>query len=127
MPMVKRNRHQGIPIPSPRMAVKRLRQPRDQPPSLIIFIPVLEPDDGIEHLPFGPVTGPGPLEMPMAIHTMGTEKIGFNRLQARKRIAALSAKRLLDRHRLRRLRIRPRKSQIQGALAPVAGSFEGGG
>ena len=124
-PMIERNRDERMPFAGPGMAVKGLGQPLDQPPLLVIFVPVLEADDGLAHLPFRAIPGPRPLEMPLLIYTMVTKKSRALAFERGIRIPALSADRALNSHRFRLGALRPGKGQVQGALGPVPGAGVG--
>lgn len=118
-PMIKRNRDKRVPFPRPRMVVKGLRQPLDQPSLLVILVPILETDNRIEDLPLGPVTGPRPLEMPRSLCTVSANESRLMAFQGGIGITALPAKRRFDPHRLRRFAFGRGKSQIQCAFSPV--------
>ena len=124
--MIERNRDKSVPIAGLNMFVEDLSQPSDQPSLLIVFISILEADDGIADLTFRAIAGPRPFEMPLFLHTIVTEKSRVVGFQAGIGITALPAKRRFNSHRFRRRGFVPGKSQIQGAFGPVphAGSGE---
>jgi len=117
--MVERHRDESVPLAGSDMVVEGLGQPVDQPRPLIIFVAVLETDNGIPHLPLGAIAGSRPLEMPGSISTVGATESCVMAFQGRIRITALPAKRRFDPDRLGFRDLRPGEGQIQRAFAPV--------
>ena len=117
--MVERHRDERVPLAGLGMFVKGLGQPSDQPPLLVIFVPVLEADNRVEDLPLRAITRSRPLEMPLFLQTMVANESRVVACQGGVGITALLAKRPLDPHRFRLRILGPGKGQIQGALAPI--------
>ena len=117
--MIERNRDERVPFAGLGMAVKGLGQPSDQRPLLVILVPILEADNGVEDLPLGAITGPRPFEMPCSLRTMGTKESRVVAFQGGIGVTALLTKRRVNPHRFRRRAFGPGKSQIQCALSPV--------
>ena len=107
------------------MLIKCLNQPFGQTAKLIILIPVLEPNHGLEHLPFRPVSGPRPLEVPLLVNTVVAKEIVTLLFHGGERLAALLAVGLFDPDRFSFGALRPGKGEIQEAFAPVSGTIEG--
>ena len=124
-PVIKRDRHEPVPRFRGGMMVEGRREPVDQPRTLMKLVPILEPDDGFPNLPLGPITGPGPLEIPLSFEAMVTNKIDGTGLKGRIRIAALAAKWRDDGDRFRFGSLGPGKGQVQRALPPLSGKTEG--
>jgi len=116
--MIERNRDKGMPFARLRMLIEGLRQPADQSRLLIIFVAVLEADNGFADLALGAVTGPGPFKMPLFLHAMIAQESSGMPFQRGIGITALFAEGRLDPHRLRLRTFGPRKGEIQGAFAP---------
>ena len=124
-PVIKRDRHEPVPWFRGGMMIEGCREPVDQPRTLMKLVPILETNDCLADLPLGPITGPGPLEVPLSLEAMLTNKIDRTGLKGWVRIAALTAKRRHDGDRFRFSRLGPGKGQIQRALSPLSGKTEG--
>ncbi len=101
-------------------------QPFNKVLKVMVFVPILKADDGIEDLAIGMVTGAVRLEVPVVPHAIGADEVGGGvGLQVGKGLTALTAVGSLDGRGLRKRIFGPGKDQVQGAVGPFSGTTDG--
>jgi hypothetical protein len=97
-PVIEGYGYEGIPFAGLSVLVISMGQPFNEVLKVIVFVPILESDDGIEDLAIGVVTGAVEFEMPIVPHAVGADEVGGGiGLQAGKGLTALAAVRSFDR------------------------------
>lgn len=117
---------ESVPFAVAHMLIVSFGEPFSELFEVVVFLPVLEPDDGIDDLAVDLITGPVPFEMPVVPGAVGANEVGGGiGLEAGEGFTALAAKGGFNPDGRGQGRFRPREGKVQGAVDPFSGKTDG--